>query len=83
MPGERFCRGLRSLLICLCDVSSTNYLTPLSVDSKPVEVITHMLSRGDSQITHAIILTDSTSLLQTFFFFFFYKLEWEAQTSNE
>ena len=41
-----------------------------------VEEVTHVLhwiaSRGDSQTTHDILLTDSMSLLQ--------KVEWEAQT---
>ena len=41
-----------------------------------VEAVTHVLhwiaSRGDSQTTHDILLTDSMSLLQ--------KVEWEAQT---
>ena len=44
--------------------------------TKEVEAVTHYLhwiaSRGNSQTTHAIILTNLLSLLQ--------KVEWEAQT---
>ena len=51
-------------------------LYSLNIQLNEVEAITHALcwiaSRGDSQPTHAIILTDSVSLLQ--------KVEWEAQT---
>ena len=57
-------------------VAYTTFTVSIFSLTMEVGAVTHALrwiaSRGDSQTTHAIILTDLVSLLQ--------KVEWEAQT---
>ena len=73
-------RATRAALRCATTTheDSAVYTVSTSSFTMLVEAVTHALrwitSSGDSRITHAIVLTDSVSLLRNL------KVEWEALT---